>query len=48
MWDKELSLTVFGGKQNYEYWQAILDTGRTPGGQQVLLEPLSIGRGKIH
>ena len=45
--DKELSLTVFGGKQNYEYWQAILDTGRTPGGQQVLLEPLAIGRGKI-
>jgi hypothetical protein len=30
-----LSSTVFGGKQNYEYWQC----GKTPQGQQVLAEP---------
>lgn len=32
----DLSLSVFGGKQNYEYWQTIFESGRTPQGQQVL------------
>lgn len=31
-----LSATVFGGKQNYEYWQRIFETGKTPQGQEVL------------
>ena len=26
----------FGGKRNYDYWQSIFETGRTPDGQQVL------------
>jgi hypothetical protein len=32
----ELSATVFGGKQNHEFWQTIFETGRTPQGQQVI------------
>ena len=31
----ELSLSVFGGKQNYEYWQTIFETGKSPQGQEV-------------
>jgi hypothetical protein len=34
--NRDLSLSVFGGKQNYEYWQTIFESGRTPQGQQVL------------
>lgn len=34
--NRELSLSVFGGKQNYAYWQTIFESGRTPQGQQVL------------
>lgn len=40
--NKELSLTVFGGKQNYEYWQTIFETGKSPQGVQVLAEPLDL------
>jgi hypothetical protein len=31
----ELSLFVFGGKRNYEYWQMIFETGQSPDGQRV-------------
>ena len=34
--NRELSLSVFGGKQNYDYWQTIFETGKTPQGQHVL------------
>lgn len=34
--NRDLSLSVFGGKQNYEYWQTIFESGRTPQGQQVI------------
>lgn len=37
-----LSLTVFGGKQNYDFWQAIFETGRSPQGVPVLPEPLDL------
>ena len=40
--NKELSNTVFGGKQNYEYWQTIFETGRTPQGFQVLPHPINL------
>jgi len=40
--NRELSLTIFGGKQNYEYWQTIFETGKTPQGFQVLVEPLDL------
>jgi hypothetical protein len=38
----ELSLSVFGGKQNYEYWQTIFETARSPQGQQVLVAPINL------
>jgi hypothetical protein len=34
--NRDLSLSVFGGKQNYEYWQKIFESGKTPQGQHVL------------
>jgi len=37
-----LSLTVFGGKQNYEFWDRIFTTGKSSQGQQVLVEPLNL------
>ena len=40
--NRELSSTVFGGKQNYEYWQTIFETGKTPQGFQVLAKPLDL------
>lgn len=40
--NKELSSTVFGGKQNYEFWQEIFEKGRTPQGLTVLAEPINL------
>lgn len=40
--NRDLSLSVFGGKQNYEYWQTIFESGRTPQGQQVLAEGINL------
>jgi len=40
--NKELSSTVFGGKQNYEYWQTIFETGKTHQGFYVLAKPLNL------
>lgn len=40
--NKELSLTVFGGKQNNEYWQTIFETGKTPQKLIVLAKPINI------
>lgn len=34
--NRELSQTVFGGKQNPEYWQTIFESGKTPQNQQIL------------
>jgi hypothetical protein len=38
----ELSLSVFGGKQNYQYWESVFESGKTPQGQQVLPGPVNI------
>jgi len=40
--NKELASTIFGGKQNYEYWQTIFETGKTPQGFQVLPAPINL------
>ncbi len=40
--NKELSSTVFGGKQYREYWQTIFETGETPQGYQVLPIPINL------
>lgn len=39
--NKELASTVFGGKQNYNYWQMIFETGKSPQGMQVLAAPVN-------
>ena len=40
--DKNLSATVFGAKQNREYWSQVFKTGKTPTGVQVLTKPLDV------
>ncbi len=40
--NKDLSTTVFGGKQNYDFWQKIFETGKSPQGQQVLPKPINL------
>jgi hypothetical protein len=40
--NKELSSPVFGGKQNYEYWQGIFEKGTTAQGVRVLAEPINL------
>jgi hypothetical protein len=40
--NRDLSQTVFGGKQNYEYWKTVFVTGKAPTGQQVLAEPINL------
>ena len=39
--NKDLSSTVFGGKQVYGYWHRIFETGKAPDGTPVLAEPLN-------
>lgn len=39
---KELSFTIFGGKQNYAFWQNIFATGKSIQGEQILGEPINI------
>jgi len=40
--NKGLSSTVFGGKQNNDYWQTIFETGKSPQGLQVLAEAIDL------
>ncbi len=40
--NKDLSSTVFGGKQVYSYWQTIFETGKSPQGVQVLSKPIDL------
>ena len=40
--DKGLSTTVFGAKQNSEFWAQVFSTGRTPNRITVLAKPLNI------
>jgi hypothetical protein len=40
--NRELSKTVFGGKQNYDFWQTVFESGKTPQGQQVLVAPINL------
>ncbi|MDO9450495.1 MAG: HNH endonuclease signature motif containing protein [Rugosibacter sp.] len=38
----ELSESVFGGKQNNNFWKTIFETGKTPQGMQVLVKPINL------
>jgi hypothetical protein len=40
--NKELSSTVFGGKQVNDYWQTIFETGKSSQGLQVLATPIDL------
>ncbi len=40
--DRNLSTTVFGPKQNLDYWEKVFQTGRAPSGIQVLTSPLDL------
>lgn len=40
--DKNLSNTVFGGKQNLDFWKRIFETGSAPTGVRVLAKPLEL------
>ena len=39
--DRTMAATIFGGKQNYEYWRSIFTNATTPDGKQVLAKPLN-------
>jgi hypothetical protein len=40
--NNELSKTVFGGKQDNNFWQIIFETGKSPQGLQVIAEPINL------
>lgn len=40
--NKELSFTIFGGKQVYNFWKAIFDKGVSPTGEKVLANPIDL------
>lgn len=40
--NKELSATLFGGKQNNDYWEHIFKTGKTIDGKQILTKELNV------
>lgn len=40
--NKDLSNTIFGGKQVNDFWQTIFETGKSPQGLQVLVEPIDL------
>ena len=40
--DKNLSGSVFGPKQNLDYWDSVFKTAKSPGGTHVLAVPLDL------
>ena len=38
----EFANTIFGGKQNYSFWQETFNTGKTSSGVPVLAEPINL------
>lgn len=39
--DRDMASTVFSGKNNYDYWKTVFETGKNPEGVQVLAKPLN-------
>ena len=39
--DRSMAATIFGGKQNYDYWGYIFQTGSTPDGNLILAKPVN-------
>lgn len=40
--NKDLSATVFGGKQNNSFWQTVFETGKSPHGVQVMPQGINL------
>ena len=40
--DRNLATTVFGPKQNADYWEKVFETGKSPSGIQILAAPLDL------
>lgn len=40
--NRNLSSTVFGGKQNYDFWRSIFETGNAPTGFQVMPQGINL------
>lgn len=40
--DRSMSATIFGGKNNYDFWKTVFETGKTPNGTLVLLKPVNV------
>ena len=40
--DRSMSATIFGGKNNYDFWKMVFQTARTPDGTAVLTGPLNV------
>ena len=40
--DRNLSTTVFGPKQNLDFWEKVFETGKTPSGIRILAQPLDL------
>jgi hypothetical protein len=48
--DSNLSTTVFGPKQNLDFWERVFATGVAPTGVRILAEPLDLNamiRGRV-
>lgn len=40
--DRSMSATIFGGKNNYDFWEEVFKTAKAPDGTQVLAKPLNV------
>lgn len=40
--DRSMSATIFGGKNNYDFWDEVFRTAKAPDGTQVLAKPLNV------
>ena len=40
--DRSMAATIFGGKNKYDFWKIIFQTGKTSDGTQVLVVPLNV------
>ena len=40
--DRSMSSTVFGGKNNYDFWKSVFSTAKTPDGTNLLACPLNV------
>ena len=40
--DRSMASTIFGGKNNYDYWKTIFATGSNPAGVKILANPFNV------